>query len=486
MIDQSNNPIEDKIRSAARSLEPRREFSEALWHQIEAKPRRSAWYAPFQQIFARPVLNAAMALAIVAVAVFAIGPQNVATAFNNLIAYLPGVGFVQNDDGTLYLQQPVSIEQNGVTLTVDQAVTGETGTVISYHIDGLPEVKPGEAVACVYDGNLLRTANGRTQHPTGGGVESGRDGSDSSSARIEFPALPEGDRKATLLVSMNIQDPACTAPAEWSVDLEFGAKPAGTPLMPVIEGKDAQLPAVTDASASPNPADSSAAAAPQDNAGIRFNIDQIAALNDGYLITGQAQWDNKAWRNVQMNLDNFQVIDADGNPVPAKPADDGWEDNRFAIKITGKEFKSPLTLKIPAVTIMATEDEATSFSFDAGANPQIGQSWDLNQDLTLAGQKIQVKSIRAIHQEAEVEGQQTGDGFEAEIKNTPEINNVGLWCQGKEEASMGWSEGKNLGDTGKILSVLYPDGLPTGKITCHFQNLMYQINGAWQVQWQLP
>ncbi len=51
-----------------------------------------------------------MALIVAAIAIIAIGPQNVAAAFNKLLSYLPGIGFVQNDNSTLYLPEPLSIQ----------------------------------------------------------------------------------------------------------------------------------------------------------------------------------------------------------------------------------------------------------------------------------------------------------------------------------------------------------------------------------------
>ncbi len=74
-----------------------------------------------------------------ALIVMVVGPQRVVEAFGSLFGYLPGIGFVQRGDGTLYLAQPLDVEQTGVTLSVDQAVSDGNKLVISLHFSGLPE-----------------------------------------------------------------------------------------------------------------------------------------------------------------------------------------------------------------------------------------------------------------------------------------------------------------------------------------------------------
>ena len=289
MTDQPNFPIEEKIRAAAQAVEPRSEFSDALWRQIAEKPARPANRYPALQLTNRPLWIAAISVLGVALVIGAFGPQNVAAAFRSLMGYLPGIGFVQNEEGTLYLAKPVTAEQEGVSLIVEQAVADANKVVVAYRIEGLPEVKPGETMVCFYDGNKLRLPDGKTRMPTGGSVIG-------SQARVEFQPLPAGVQRVTLLASQMFPDPACTAPAELKVDLDFSPKPPEVTLMPVIENvavtPESSTPDNTPGEATTPSPETSAA---EDTNGIGFVIDRSVELPDGYLIAGHIVWQKAGW-----------------------------------------------------------------------------------------------------------------------------------------------------------------------------------------------
>jgi len=213
--------LENRLRSAARSVEPSNDFTDNLWNQI--KNTHHTIRAP--QKFKRWLWAPASAVLVAVLVLTLITPQGVMAAIRNMLAYLPGVGFVQNDKNTLYLQEPVTAEQDGVTLTIEQVVADADKTVVVYHVDGLPTSEIGTS-PCFYDGNQLLLPDGSTRLPTGGGVEG-------SQARVEFFPLPEGVTQATLLASMNIPDPACSVPQQWKVGFSLGTTPPEDEMIPV-------------------------------------------------------------------------------------------------------------------------------------------------------------------------------------------------------------------------------------------------------------
>src|SRR5512133_2929557 len=271
MNNQMNKSVEDRIREAARNVEPRPEFSNSLWRQIAAAPQ-PAPVSSSRRWFTRPawvLASAALALALMAAAY---GPQKVVAAFQAILGYIPGIGFVQQDDNTKYLAAPLSVKQDGVTLTVDQAVADVDGVVISYHMEGLPAVKPDEGVVCVFSDNRVRLPDGKDRLPIGGEVIG-------SKARIEFGPLPAGVNQLTLLVH---GEPECPAPIDWSVDIPFGTK-APQPALPVAE--------VTQmASETPKTQAAETVRAKSDD--VRMTVEKTVALADGWLITGHMTWDD--------------------------------------------------------------------------------------------------------------------------------------------------------------------------------------------------
>lgn len=452
-----NDSLETKIRAAVHSVEPAPEFSAKLLSRINSTSR------PAPKRVTRWFWIPASAVLAVALILIVAAPQSVMAAFRSLIAYLPGIGFVQKDDGTLYLQEPVSLEQDGVTLILEQVVADADKTVVSYHIDGLPENVSGVASPCFYDGNKLLLSDGTSRLPSGGGVEN-------SQARVEFFPLPEGVTKATLLVSMMFPDPACSAPQEWKVDFSLDTTPPEGEFMPVFQSSPAvAIPSTAESVESP----------------IDLIVDQVAALEDGYLLLGHIEWTDESWQNVRIDLETAFAQDAAGRTVPLEPTDEGSEDNAFAFKIAGKDFSAPLTLHVQHLLVWANVENSPTFSFAAGSDPQIGQSWDLNEELEIAGQKFTIYSVRAIQETVESDPGQMVKGYAIEVGNELNVNGF-IWCNGQEETTESWGQTRNTSDTLKVLEMFYPAGLPFGQVTCRFQEVQFRLPGSWQIEWQPP
>ena len=60
----------------------------------------------------------------------------------------------------------------------------------------------------------------------------------------------------------------------------------------------------------------------------------------------------------------------------------------WAIKILSKNFTAPLTITLNAVDVQI---QPIPFTFDAGAAPQAGQSWEVNQSLQILDSPIQIQ-----------------------------------------------------------------------------------------------
>ena len=92
-----------------------------------------------------------------------------------------------------------------------------------------------------------------------------------------------------------------------------------------------------------------------------------------------------------------EIADANGGPVsfefvdPLKGMDPALKKMPFAYQIHGKDHAWPLVFTVKPVTV--TLPDAVTFQFDAGADPQVGQKWDVNLDVPVAGHVIHVQTI---------------------------------------------------------------------------------------------
>jgi len=467
MTEQSHLPIEEKFKAAIKVVEPRSEFSERLWQQISHKQADRTPTSLVGSGFLRTLRTVALALLVIAFAIMIIGPQKVVDAFNSLVGYLPGAGFVEDDPSTLFLAEPVTMQQEGMKLTVEQVVADQNNVVVSYTLTGLPE-----GSLCVFDSNLLRLPDGKKKLPVGGGISG-------TKAQIYYQPLPEGVTSLTLLVSQQSSDPACATLPSWSIDLALGPRPPGATLMPVTQGQDLQVSTQT---AIPVTNEESA-----EVADVHFTIDQIAELTDAYVVSGHVTGSNPAWYELAARPEYILVKDSNGNAIPIEQADDDVaKSNNFAFRFVKGTYANPLTIEFQSVYIFALFDEGNTFTFDAGSQPQVGQSWTVNQMINLLGHEVMVTSVSAIHDDTISNDPQLATGYTIQTKADSNILGLGFLDMGlpAERGTSGGTFGRTADGTHTELH--YPAGLPTGTVTYQVSDLQYFLNGSWQLQLQLP
>lgn len=446
------NPIEEKINRVARSVEPSAEFSQKLWNEIKMKPHTVKEPKRISRRFWIPAVTVLGVMVILVVS----APQTVLAAFRSLLSYIPGIGFVQTSETTLYLTEPVVTEKDGYSFTIDQVVADAEKVVVSYHIDSLTS----DTTSCFYDGNRLLLPDGSSKMPIGGGVQG-------SEASVEFSALPEGVKEASIIASMDIPSEDCAGPQEWIVPFALGSEAPVENILPVIENTVTQAPVDL----------------PTDGSTILFNVDKYVELSDGYLLTGHMISANSEWRNTIIDMETITARDANGMNVPVEPTDDSFGDKEFSFKVASKEFTGPVTFNIKGIWVWANMEKAPSFSFDAGSDPQTGQSWMVNQDLTIAGKKITVQDVQMIADDSQTNVPGTLYGYSIHIL-AEGMNNVGFNCSGEQGPSSLFGQTLPLNANEQISENYYPEGIPTGLITCKLQDAQFKENGDWQFTWQ--
>ena len=453
--------LENKFSEAVQSIEPSHEFSENLWNEIKATPQRSSksWkISPWGWV-------PAAAVGALVVVLFVVSPQQVLASLRGLFDYLPGIGIVQDDESTLYLAEPIILEEDGARLILEQVVADVNKTVVAYHLEDINEADSEDARLCFYSENHLLLPDGKRLLPTSGGVSG-------NEARIEYFPLPADVSQLTLIAGQNSEQPGCIGPQEWKVDFSLGTtKPEDMDFLPVVDHPTA------------TPAESPAAAADDE---IQLLVNKTVFLEDGYLIYGHAEFSNEHWMNVNVNWETMTALDAEGKAIPLEQTDEIINNDEFVIKISTLEFVPPLTIHVDSLWISGFYPNP-SFSFDAGADPQIGQTWDIHQDVELDEANISVRTARAILEPDDLAKEEPQSGYGFEIHNNTGVHFNGfIVCEGEGDSLENWGQTMPVDESTMIFETYYENGLPAGLVSCSFVNTHVLMPGAWEIEWQPP
>ena len=159
----------------------------------------------------------------------------VAYAISRSLGYIPGVGIVEQGVPIRVLAEPVSVERDGITLTVTDAVLSADKTVVVYTIENVPwnAISHQEDVPGCYAEGQIRLPNGSLLVPqtgSGGMDESGR-----WETRMVYSAVPPEINDAEFLLDCIRETLPGKAPENRELNLRFVPAPPDMQIMPVVE-----------------------------------------------------------------------------------------------------------------------------------------------------------------------------------------------------------------------------------------------------------
>lgn len=381
-----NNPemstIEEKVHLATLMPEPAQDFASGLWKQIERHPRLAIPQPSFfgRRLF-RPAWQLAVSLILVGLVVtlLAIGPQRVLAQVQRWLGYVPGIGFVDLSQ-TRYLESPVSIQIEGVTLQIDQLVASPDRTVLVFSSRGLPETTGNSQP----DMDNLPTSVLRL--PDGTALSMRRQELSYGGGRLEFPALPEGVYRVTFEIDRLPLTPPGAAPEGWQIPV-------------AIVPMDGKIPVEL------FPEPYAPVGAETSGNGVTLRILQVAHSQEETALQVQFDWDDPQWE-LEHSPYPSELQDDLGNvyrPMPLNSQVSSVVVQEQAVEqAPGTEVVSPSTSSVetytfPALSLSAREvvlqvpyveflvPSLAGFTFDLGENPQVGQKWELNQEMEIAG-----------------------------------------------------------------------------------------------------
>ena len=416
-----------------------------------------------QTMRARPAL--AILIAVLALLLL----TGIAYAIGRSLGYIPGVGIVEQGTPIRVLAQPVSVTRDGITLTITSAVLTMDKTVIEFTLENV------SSEALSHDENVAGCIlTSEVKLPDGTSLQFSEGSGGIGKNRFVYSPIPANTNDATFIMPCISGTLPGKAPENWELHLRFAPAPPDMTVVPVIEIQPSPTPEASLSSVEKSP----------------LSITKVMEIGDNYIIIGEfdaektkdplhgtARWQ---W------TDGIKLTDVNGQeiyytiptdielPAPTTPNAEVW-----AYQIS-RSFSPPLTVSYSGIYITPVNQPQTfEFEFDAGADPQPGQEWILNNEFTLDGDSIRLDSIVA-----------SQNGYDFTFDNSffdPLSNNLSVENSNAlsvENVDIAGYTPIGGGGGGGSIGKMYQK-LPTGKlqILISIQHLRSLNKKSWQIQW---
>jgi hypothetical protein len=213
-----------------------------------------------------------------------------------------------------------------------------------------------------------------------------------------------------------------------------------------------------------------------------LQIEKVIPIDDGYYLIGRTNWNDSRLCDAGIGGFDAKLLDANGTEYPIEPAyfdEIGITDvqpGEWAYKVYGKAFPSSLTLIMTRANPQFIQPY--TFTFDPGANPQLGQEWQINQTIEILGYKATVQSAKFIQQ---------GDQRGFEFSLTADSALLGIPFNMEGGITNGYSSGggpSSRDENGVMKVYALSDGQFTGEILVAIHSIY--ISGNWQTTWNPP
>ena len=431
-----------------------------LWPRVrkELKRMRPAHRKPMSRLKTRVALPVFIIVVVVTLSLILVGPDRALASLRGLLGYIPGIGLVDESGGLRVLDEAVSLERDGITVTVEQVVLDSTQTVVIYRADGIPsEAYPRteDAPFCslppqlrLSDGSILRIGSGQ-----GGGWASGYE------SRLVFPAVSPELNDAIFFVPCLSDTSPGAAPENWEVALHFIPAPPDVTIVPVFE-----IPSSPEATVTHEEAED-----------MGLYLENVIELEGTYILAGTFRQNMDLPGAMVMGFSIWpEIVDVNGLGLPYEiPSELDLVSQEMGVFPWAYEipkgFASPLTITLESVDVEFPAD--ATFQFDVGADPQVGQEWMLDQEFELSGHVIHF--ISAVRLE---------NGYEFNFRSDTSVSGVSV-----EDTAYAPVGGFGEGQLGAFTAGFeYIDPVPAGLLEFRIRGLMARHSGPWTLTWDPP
>lgn len=466
--------------------------AEAMPHQA-ATPRTvrvwTGWLGALRRH--RAVAIAAGLVLILALTVAAIGPARVVVALQDLIGYMPGIGFVDLEE-TRLLAAPVEVTRDGVTLRVEQVIASPDRTEVVVRTEGLrPEdVKwdPGARL----DGEgvfALRLPNDRQ-------MTSQKLASRFGEGTFEFGPVPDGMYRVTLELEHLPGVPAGSGlPENWVIPLEL--RPATGDLVAELFSP----PYVPDR-------------AEDTHHGITVRVLAAGHSPEETAVRVQMEWADPDWVHPTLgymtlpqlhddlghvyhegpipgsgSMIQTEVMRQPGGEIPRQPPEVPTEEVTLAFSTVSPSARELMLwvdgvdFEVPAVG---------SFVVDLSDDPQVGDAWPLDVNLDVAGFPVHLTAARLVQEELQLrDGPVMRTYLIFTVEPVPDQNGQTLHNIRLRADLDVWEGGYgHYRPQARILitglSLRSGASVPSGPVQVFVEGASVYFHGPWRLRWTVP
>jgi len=443
-----------------------------------------------KQIRTRPIMAMVIALLIL------LALSGVVYALGRAFGYIPGLGLVENNTGMRMLEEPASVTRDGVTLTIKQLLVYSDHIQMVYETSG---IAPENISYSAADGNtspkafcggtnigdyantegdpIIRLPDG-TRIERMGGYDERYPENTYTNMPVFIASVPADITDMTVTFKCIYGARLGTTPENWEIPVKLKSVPAGTVIgEPVLE--------VTP----------SASSSASDN-GITISLDRVVPQDGKYLFYCSVVAENKGQPFSHTYPASAFLVDSTGQKVQLvdfRPPSIQETDQNWELQPTSQVAYGPYKLVIQKIFAYYEADNV-SFEFDPGPNPQVGQTWQLDQTLHLGGVDVKVVSAKMIEKDLTSWGMsENTQGIEFTFQSADGITLIHQLdiMDGDAQHNMDgmvtpdsdpWSEPS----TNISVRLFYEKGIPTDKIPVVIYKESVVVPGHWAFEWAAP
>ncbi len=423
-----------------------------------AVPVPEAGAAParaFRRRTGRWLAAAAAALLLTAATAALAYPEQAVAAIERLVRLVPGIGLTETDGETWVLPEPVTVERDGVRVTVEGFVSDPEGARLQLRVRWPPPAEPVKAVTDrAADPPELRLPDGTAVQRRTGYLAGG---STVMVGSYDYGALPAGTRAVVVVLPY----------------LAGTSGPVEVPLT-LVNAAEAGL-------AEGRPGDWS-----EENRGIQVGVSHWAAaddrivlsldarLPDGTTVTGYRQWVSPGrWVEPQLTDDR-------GRTYPLSDFE-----SQLSVTQGRAVFWGPLAPDATRLTFTVPYLQLTDYDAEARLTVPLdqlpeGQPLRLDQELQLGRVRFTVRTVTRLDEDTfrfslDLGTEEDGVLLETVSVRPPILGN----------GPTGWSAEGNA-DTGQMVLDVDYRRPPSRTLQIVFSWPRYRVRGDWQVELPVP
>ncbi len=501
MSDLNPSPeFEEKVRRAMDMPNANPEFVNKLRNELMRGPVKMK---------SRFMFKPAWAIAFVlAMAVIVVSVPGIAAALGRIFGYIPDVGLVENTGGLRILAEPVSVTRAGVTVTITSVFVYEDRVELAYEVTGVKENYSNQPDMCgsVHpDNDFWSDADADLRLPDGTIVRRDYAGEFQFENRyamkpvyaVHIPANVSG---LTMVLKCIPFTRLGDVPENWEVPFELIPVPAGTVVgAPVIEVEQPTETQSAEAPTTSSTAEMPALPAPV----VTMQLEKIVPLDSATVFYFSMNAENGDPSLVSIMPVVAYVIDSQGQKIQlignfALQPFEHRVGSLFEYTSQSKPADGPLTVVVEnAVAYYApmyveprqATPEEMSFVFDAGSNPQRGQTWELSNEFRIAGYPLKITSAKAVIWDdvktpSFIDGSQGYEyGYQFAVESDPSVKMDAEMDIMQDNCGFAIKSNYMPVSSSLLYSQLCRDAFPSGEVKVTIRELAVLMEDTWQATW---